>query len=66
MRLDAEGYKIVMHIHDEAVIDYPHECAVAESYGLEKACELMGRPIPWAPGLLLKAEGFVSQFDKKE
>ncbi|MBP1561904.1 MAG: DNA polymerase [Oscillospiraceae bacterium] len=60
-RLDQAGYKTVMHIHDEAVIDCP-----AENANLEDVCELMRQPIPWAPGLLLNADGFVGDYYKKE
>jgi len=60
-RLDNAGYKIVMHIHDEAVIDCP-----AERADLETVCDIMRQPIAWAPGLLLNADGFVSDYYKKD
>ncbi|MGN0553196.1 MAG: DNA polymerase [Oscillospiraceae bacterium] len=60
-RLDKAGYKTVMHIHDEAVIDCP-----ADKADLETACGLMRQPIPWAPGLILNADGFVGDYYKKE
>lgn len=60
-RLDKAGYKTVMHIHDEAVIDCP-----ADKADLETACDLMRQPIPWAPGLILNADGFVGEYYKKE
>ena len=60
-RLDKAGYKTVMHIHDEAVIDCPSDRA-----DLEAACELMRQPILWAPGLILNADGFVGDYYKKE
>lgn len=60
-RLDKAGYKTVMHIHDEAVIDCPEDKA-----DLETACDLMRQPIPWAPGLILNADGFVGDYYKKE
>lgn len=59
-RLDAAGYQTVMHVHDEVIID-----AQIES-DLENVCEIMGQPVPWAPGLLLKADGFTSRYYKKE
>ena len=59
-RLDAEGYQIVMHIHDEVVLDA--QCIES----LDAACRLMGDTIPWAPGLLLRADGFMTGFYKKE
>ena len=53
-RLDALGLPITMHVHDEVIIDAPPDTS------LETVCAVMGEPIPWAPGLLLKADGFVS------
>lgn len=55
--LDAD---ILMHIHDEVVIDSPDNITVDE------VCELMGEDIPWAPGLILKADGFESDYYKKD
>ena len=60
-RLDAAGLQVVMHIHDEAVIDCPKD-----KISVEKACELMGQPISWAEGLPLKAAGFESEYYMKD
>lgn len=60
-RLEDAGYQTVMHVHDEAILDVPAELA-----DLEKACEIMGQPITWASGLLLRADGFITEFYKKE
>lgn len=60
-RLNSEGYKIVMHVHDEVVIDAPVLGA-----DLDRVCKIMGQPIPWAPGLLLRADGFKTEFYKKD
>jgi DNA polymerase len=59
-RLEARGLRIVMHVHDEVIVDAPQDIS------LEETCAVMGEPIPWAPGLLLKADGFTSSFYKKE
>jgi len=59
-RLEARGLRIVMHVHDEVIIDAPQDIS------LEETCAVMGEPIPWALGLLLKADGFTSSFYKKE
>ncbi len=59
-RLKDEGLQTVMHIHDEAVID------ADPNVDLDKVCELMGQPIEWAPGLLLKAAGFESGYYMKD
>lgn len=60
-RVAAAGYQTVMHIHDEVVLDVPENQA-----DLERVCELMGQPMPWAPGLLTPADGFVTKFYKKD
>jgi DNA polymerase len=61
VRLAASGYKTVMHVHDECILDAPEEQA-----DLNLVCEIMGQPISWAPGLLLRADGFMTKFYKKE
>ena len=33
---------------------------------LEDLLSLMAAPIPWAPGLLLKGEGFLSNYYRKD
>lgn len=59
--LAAAGYQIVMHIHDEVVIDAPN------GFGsLAEAIEIMRQPIDWAPGLLLNAAGFEAGYYKKD
>jgi DNA polymerase bacteriophage-type len=60
-RLHQAGYQTVMHIHDEVVLDVPREKA-----DLDKIEAIMGAPIDWAPGLPLKADGFISEFYKKD
>lgn len=60
LRLDAAGYKIVMHVHDEIVMETP------EGKGsLKEVEQIMGTPIPWAKGLPLAADGFESEYYKK-
>ena len=58
--LNAAGYKIVMHVHDEAVIEAPPDTS------LEDICAIMGRTPAWANGLLLRADGYVCDFYKKD
>ena len=59
-RLTEKGFKIVMHIHDEVVIEAPMETTVDE------VCEIMGQEIEWAKGLLLRADGFETMYYKKD
>lgn len=51
---------IVMHIHDEVVIESDNRTS------LQEICELMGRTPPWAKGLQLRADGYVTDFYKKD
>lgn len=60
-RLDDIGLHIVMHVHDEVIIDCP-EWAISQ----EKVCEIMGEPIDRAEGLPLKAAGFESNYYMKD
>jgi DNA polymerase bacteriophage-type len=59
--LDAAGFQTIMHIHDECVLEVPKDKA-----DLRAVLGIMGLPIPWAPGLQLKAEGYETEFYKKE
>lgn len=52
MNLEAAGYRICMHIHDEAVIEMP----IGQS-SLEEACRFMAIAPVWAEGLPLRADG---------
>ena len=52
MILEAHGYPVVFHIHDEAVIEMP----IGED-SLEEACQLMAIAPDWAEGLPLRADG---------
>lgn len=51
---------IVMHIHDELVIEADPKVS------LDTVCEQMGRTPPWAQGLLLRADGYATPFYKKD
>lgn len=60
-RLEAAGYEVVFHVHDEAIIDCPKEKA-----DLDAVVRIMGQPNAWAPGLPLGADGWVDEFFKKD
>ena len=59
-RLEAAGYQIVMHIHDEVVIEADRRMS------LQAVCDQMGRTPPWASGLQLRADGYETDFYKKD
>lgn len=60
LRLNAAGYRIVMHVHDEAVIEAPPDIS------LEDICSIMGQTPAWASGLLLRADGYACDYYKKD
>ena len=59
MRLEQKGFNIVMHIHDEVVIE-------SNSSSIEEINEIISIVPSWAPGLILDADGFESEFYKKD
>lgn len=59
MRLEKKGFNIVMHIHDEVVIE-------SDSSSIEEINEIISIVPSWAPGLILDADGFESEFYKKD
>lgn len=63
LRVEAAGYPIVMHVHDEIVIESDAQTADAD---LVTVCDLMGEVIAWAPGLPLRADGFVCDYYQKD
>jgi DNA polymerase len=60
-RLEAAGFPVVFHVHDEIVIEVPEDKA-----NLDRVTAIMSQPIDWAPGLPLKADGWVDVFYKKD
>ena len=48
------------HVHDELII----ECS--QDVSLDVICEQMGRTPPWIPGILLRADGYETEFYKKD
>lgn len=53
-------FSIVMHIHDELVIEADSDIS------LEFICKQMSNTPPWANGLLLRADGYETDFYKKD
>lgn len=59
--LEAAGYPVVFHIHDEVVID-----AGPEKANLEDVIRIMSQASAWADGLPLNADGWINDFFKKD
>lgn len=60
LRLEKAGFDICFHVHDEIVAEAP----IGSRW--EDMAEIMGRPIEWAPGLLLRADGYETKFYMKD
>ena len=52
--------RIVAHVHDELIIE------AEEGMSLDVICEQIAKTPPWAKGLLLRADGFTSDFYRKD
>ena len=52
-----------MHVHDEVVCEIFKDEAGAR---LEEMCDIMGEPVAWAEGLPLAADGYVTEYYKKD
>lgn len=61
LRLRSAGFKIVMHVHDEAVCEVPE----GES-SVQEICRIMSEVPSWAAGLPLNADGYECAFYKKD
>jgi len=61
LRLHRAGYNIVMHVHDEIILD------MLKGVGsIDEVNGIMGKPISWALGLPLAAASFESDYYKKD
>lgn len=56
------GHQIVMHVHDEIVIDE----SVDSGFTVKDACQLMSRLPGWAKGLPLTADGYECAYYRKD
>ncbi|MBQ9486356.1 MAG: DNA polymerase [Selenomonadaceae bacterium] len=61
LRIDAAGYKIVMHVHDEIICEMPYGKG-----SLEEVISIMSKPLNWAKELLLTADGYETEYYKKD
>ncbi|MCM1232369.1 MAG: DNA polymerase [Ruminococcus flavefaciens] len=61
LRLRNAGFEIVMHIHDEAVVEVPDGVS-----SVDEICRIMSAAPAWATGLPLRADGYECEFYKKD
>ena len=60
IRLENAGYKTIMHVHDEVILESDRDIDV------DSICGLISQPISWAPGLVLRAAGFKNDYYMKD
>ena len=60
--VNAEGYNIVFHVHDEMIVDAPRE----DTQAADRIDRIMAEPIDWAPGLPLKGGTYECDFYRKD
>ena len=60
MNLRNKGFNIVMHVHDEIVLEVENGVS-----SVEEVCEIMCKENKYLKGLKLKADGFESKYYKK-
>lgn len=61
LRLSAAGYQICFSVHDELICEEPKDGRTWQDMA-----EIMSQPIDWAPGLLLRADGYQTDFYMKD
>lgn len=61
LRLEEAGYPVVMHCHDEAICEVP----IGQG-SVKEVNRIMAVSPEWAEGLPLKADGFETEFYKKD
>lgn len=61
LALNAAGYDIRAHVHDEVIITEP-----IGGRSVQDVCTIMGAPLDWAPGLPLRADGYETPFYMKD
>jgi len=61
LSVDRAGYQIVMHVHDEIIVEAP-----TEQGSIEELCDLMSIAPSWAEGLPLRADGYECEYYRKD
>lgn len=61
INVDKKGYEIVMHVHDEIIVE------ISKDKGsLKEVCDVMAIAPEWAKGLPLRADGFECEYYRKD
>ncbi|ESA51672.1 TPA: DNA polymerase [Streptococcus pyogenes] len=59
LRIEAAGYGVVFHVHDEAIIE-------GSGLTIEEVNDLMAQTPEWAEGLPLNSEGYITKYYMKD
>lgn len=62
LRVAALGYRIVMHVHDEIIVDVP----VEDTDAYRRISEAMSVSPSWAPDLPLRGDGYETSYYRKD
>lgn len=63
LRLDAAGFNIKFHVHDEVIAEVPK---AKETEALKEMAEIMSQNEDWMKGLVLRADGYTTDYYKKD
>lgn len=61
LRLDDAGFQTLFTVHDEVIVEEPQGRRTWQD-----VAEIMGQPIEWASGLLLRGDGYETPFYMKD
>lgn len=61
LRLNAAGFPIVFHVHDEVIAECKHD-----EHSLDEMNDILSQTPDWADGLPLAAEGFETKYYQKD
>lgn len=61
LRMEEAGFSTVFSVHDEVIVEEP-----INGRTWQDVAEIMGQPIDWAPGLLLRGDGYSTPFYRKD
>lgn len=61
IRLDKKGFNIVMHVHDEVILEVPIGVS-----SVDEVCSIMTEVPEWLEGIPLNADGYECDFYKKD
>ena len=65
-RLEANGFEVLFHVHDEAVVDYPSVSEEVDQQNLEKMYSIMSEVPAWFSEMPLKSDGWKRHYYIKD